>query len=402
MNLDKVRLYYLSYNLYAFSSGLTSIFMSLFILATASLVGVIYFNMFYYAGLEIALFACAYTLEFVTPKDLYIAGTIFRAVTLVAILFSAMIVSNPLLFGFIYGISIGTFFLGNNILLSDVSRGVDRKDFVYKNSLIGSIVALFAPTIAGVLIEYSQFSGSLRFTYDFLAAFVMLVASAYFLWIANIKRPPRPIVFSIKDVVIRQKDYQDYKRYFLVYQLFYIPFSILLPVFVFQMTNSYTIAGIYGSLILFITVFANYLVYIKNRYWRHYVKIFIAVTIASSLLLLVPQLVSPLFAIFLFTAIYTLTSTPLNNQVTSNFLELIDKSAKDRIHFWLNREVYLTLGRAIIFLVLAIALMEMKGSIYYFIYALPPLSLYSLIYLRVSQREDDKTANKAVVTPLLK
>ena len=83
MNLNRVRLYYISFNLYNFSTGMIGVFLNLFILATASLLSVIYFNIFFYAGLELLYFATVYTLDYLGPKDLYILGAAIRAFTII-------------------------------------------------------------------------------------------------------------------------------------------------------------------------------------------------------------------------------------------------------------------------------------------------------------------------------
>ena len=149
MDFNKVKLYYISYNFYTFSAGLIGLFINLFVLVTSSLLGVIYFNIVYYIGLEIALFGCSYLIAYVDPKDLYIAGNIIRSITLLVLLAAANFVSNIFLFGILYGISIGTFWLGNNILTSDISRGIDRRQFVYRNNLISSVASFIAPAAGG-------------------------------------------------------------------------------------------------------------------------------------------------------------------------------------------------------------------------------------------------------------
>ena len=393
MDLDKVKSYYISYNLYSFSSGLVGVFMNLFLLATVSLAGVIEFNILYFTGLALAMFGCAYTLPRINPKELYIAGALIRAVTLIFLIAAAGLVSNILVFGLLYGVSIGTFWLGNNILTSDISKNIDRREFIYRNNLISSIVSLAAPTLAGIMIEYSQFSGPLRFIYDFLAAFIFLLASAYVLYSTKLPQPSRPIKFSLKDLRIKHNEYKNYKQYFFLSQLFYMPFSILLPIYIFEITKSYTIAGIYASSLLFVAVFANYITKVSNRNWSATAKVLVAAFIVSSLLLLDHSLVSPVFAIFSFALIYTISSTPLNIQALSNFLEVIDRGSKDRIHFWLNREFYIYTGRLSSLVIILAFLLFFPEYSMYILYAFPIIALYSITYLKVSKRAEVKQVN---------
>ncbi len=150
MDIDRIKLYYISFNMYIFSRGLVSVFINLFVLVASSLLGVIYFNLMYFTGLEISYFGCAYFLDRTDPKQLYITGVVTRALTLILILATASVVSNILFFGLLYGISIGTFWLGNNILTSDISKGTDRVGFVYRNSAIEGMVSFAAPILAGI------------------------------------------------------------------------------------------------------------------------------------------------------------------------------------------------------------------------------------------------------------
>jgi MFS family permease len=391
MKFGRASLYYVSYNLNSFSAGLIALFINLFVLATSSLLGVILFNILYYTGLEIALFGCAYWITKIDPKDFYIAGNVIRAVTLISLLAAASLVSNIIIFGLLYGISIGTFWLGNNVLSSDISKGLDRRDFVYRNNLLTSIVSFIAPTLAGLMIEYAPYTGSAQFMYDFAAAFVMLIASAYVISLVKMDKADKPLAFRISDIRIKHDGYGAYKLNFFLSQIFAIPYSILLPIYVFEITGSYTIAGLYGSLLLFVAIFANYIGRVRLSAWGTTVKVLIAGTIASSLLLLVPSMVSPLLAIFVFSVVYTIAYTPLNNQVTSNFMELIDESTKNRVYYWLNREFYIYAGRASVLVAIAVALFESASNSVYLLYSFPLMVLFCVTYL--------KTANRAAGRP---
>lgn len=388
MNMGKVRMYYLSFNLYNFSAGLIAVFLNLFVLATASLLGVIYFNIVYFAGLEIFYFASVYALDYLDPKDLYIIGSVIRAITLILIMIAALFVSNILVFGFAYGASIGTFWLGNNILVSDVSKEIDRKDFVLKLSVIGDAVSIIAPIAAGIMIQYSQFAGPLRFAYDFVAGAIVLGASAYTLSIVKFPKEQKAVKFRLGNSALKHESYGHFKIYFFLNQICTIPFSIILPIYVFLVTNSYVITGIYGSMILLLSLFANYLTKISPSKWDAFLKLGIVASILSSILLFFPSYINGLAAVFIFTIIYTIFSTPLQNQAYSNFIEMIDKSKINRIHFWINREYYITAGRAVLFTVMALVLIYSQSSILYSIYLIPVFTLSILACLKSSTKRN--------------
>ncbi len=395
MNFDRVKLYFISFNLYNFSNGLLSAFLNLFVLATASLEAVVFFNIFFYAGLEISYFATAYALDYMEPKDMYIIGDVIRAATLAMLILAAYLVSNVIIFGLLYGVSIGTFWLGNNILISDVSKGVDRRDFVYKNSIIGGVVGFIAPVLAGFMIEYSQFSGPLRFVYDFIAAIIVLLASAYVMHISKLSRSSKPIKFKFSDSIIKDKGYTNFKIYTFFWQMFAIPFGIILPVYVQIVTNSYVITGLYVSALVIVGIFSNYLAKLRYKYWEKFTKAGVVIMILSGSLLFIPQ-INPLVSIFLYSVVYTIFSTALNNQASTNLLEVIDSSAKDRMYFWINREYYITGGRAVSLALMAI-IMVYFPNINLLVYLIPVMGLYCITYLKVSIRSDSK---KKVIVPL--
>ncbi len=398
MNLDKIRLYYFSFNMYGFSNSLVAVFINLFVLSTSSIMGVVYFNILFYLGITVAVFGCAYLLSVFEPRDLFSYGAVIRAMMLIAILAAAGITSNVPLFGLLYGVSMGMFWLGNNVLTSDITKGADRKAFVYKNNMITSIVSFVAPTIAGVLIEYSQFVGPMKFIYDFAAACVLLIASAGIMRMAKLPHPVKPKKFSIIDSRINSEGYRNYKIYFLAGQMFNVPFILILPLYVFKLTGNYAIAGVYGSYTLLIAIVANYLSNTSDMRWDRLMKVLITGTVASALLFIMPGVINQLVAVFVFAGMYIMASTPLNNQASANFLELIDRDTKDRIHFWINREFYLSSGRFIILLVLAGILFWFGNNIAYLLYVFPVMALYSVIYFSVSARKGSaREANAAGV-----
>ncbi len=385
MDVDRVWIYYISFNLYNFSTGLVGIFLNLFVLATSSLLGVIYFNIFYYGSLELSYFATIYALDYFSPKDLYVAGSVIRAFTLLFILFAALFVSNILAFGFLYGVSIGTFWLGNNIIMSDISKGVDRNEFSLRVNAIGNAVNLVAPTAAGIIIEYSQFTGPLRFGYDFIAAAIILLAAAYLLHQVKFPKEEKVIKFRPHKSIISHSNYRYFKLYYMFWCMFSIPFSIILPIYVFFITKSYVITGIYGSVTLLIALFSTYLIKMGSKYWKLFLNIAIASSIIISILLFIPSSRYSLSIIFIYTIIYTIFSTPLQVQATANFLDMIDRSKIDRIHFWINREYYITAGRTVAFAAIALTLIYFKSDIVYSIYLIPPMSLYLLTCAKTSE-----------------
>lgn len=136
--------------------------------------------------------------------------------------------------------------------------------------------------------------------------------------------------------------YNKFKAYFFLSQLFAIPFLVILPIYVFQTTGSYLIAGIFASYFVLASVVSNILFRNGVKRWNAFVKISILAIILSSFALIFTRSVGAPLNAFIFTGIYTFFSTPLDNKTSFNFYRMIDSySDINRVFFWINRQYYI-------------------------------------------------------------
>ncbi len=382
----ELKWYYASFNLFVFSQGLIGAFLNLFFFANDSYVSVLYFQLFVIIGVTLAFIGSGYLLRSIKPKDLYAAGEIARVVILISLVAAAGFISNLFFFGILYGISGGLFWSGNNIITYDVTEKMDRNAFISFNNIASGVATFAAPFMAGVLIQFSLLRGPLRFLWDFAAAGAILGLSA--VTIRRIGRADGEVLpsFSFRDTIIKGRSmYQKFKAYFFLSQIFAIPFLIILPIYVFQITGSYLIAGIFTSYMVLASVASNFIFRNGARRWDLFMRIAVLAIMLSSITLLMPKIIQPPWNAFLFTGLYTFFSTPLNNKAALNFYKLIDSNRDiNRVFFWINREYYINIARALVVLLMFALLFVFRVSSLGLLLMLPFLTPYALIFLKVS------------------
>jgi MFS family permease len=380
--IGTVTSYFLSYNLYAFGTGLVGVFLNLFFLSNYSFLAVLYFQITTYATELTAYLLSSYFLPRWRAKDLYVLGLALSAFVLADLLAASRMVSNVFFFGALWGIAMGVFFAGNNPMMHDLTRDSNRTPFVATNGFLTGVVTLIAPASAGALIEFSNFTGVLRYLWDFAITVVLLVASALVILRTRGKTDHR-----IRDpsAAARRRPGRDFARFrlcFAAWQLLAIPVGILLPIYVFEVTGSYVVTGFFASYTILVAIVAN--LWWRNGFHREgrFPLYAVLAIIASSALLLVRW--DPPLDAFAFVGVYTLLSTPLNNMVTVDFMDLIDRSGDlDRVRVWADREFYLGVGRAVVLgATIAISVYLIRNS-RDLILILPVLSLCAVSYLAV-------------------
>ena len=380
--LGTVGAYFLSYNLYAFATGLVGVFLNLFFFSNYSFLAVLYFQIATYATLLGVYLVSSYLLPRWRPKHLYVLGLALSAFVLVDMLAASRIVSNAFLFGVLWGGAGGVFWAGNNPMMHDITRKANRTPFVATNGFLTGLVTLVAPVSAGVLIQFSEFSGVLRYIWDFAITAGFLLASALVI-IGTRGETDRPMQDPGDTVRSRPgREFVPFRVYFVTSQFFAIPAGIILPIYVFQVTGSYVVTGVFASFTILVSIVAN-------LGWRYgfrregpFTLLAVLAIIAASALLVVQW--DPPVDAFAFMGVYTLLSTPLGNMVTVEFMNLIDRTAQlDRTRGWADRELHLGMGRALVLGGMILV------STYYLrnprdlILILPLLSLYSLSFLLV-------------------
>jgi MFS transporter, YQGE family, putative transporter len=374
--------YFLSYNLYAFASGLVGVFLNLFFLSNYSFLAVLYFQIATYATLLAAYLLSSFFLPHWRPKTLYVLGLALSAFVLIDMLAASQVVSNAFLFGALWGTAMGVFWAGNNPMTQDITRNANRIPFVATNGFLTGVVTLVAPASAGALIQFSTFTGVLRYVWDFSLTAVVLLASAIVILRTRGETDRR--MRDLNDIARGRpgKEFNNYRVYFATSQLFAIPVGIILPIYVFQVTGSYVVTGFFASYTILASIAAN--LWWRNGFRREgpFAPYAVFAIIASSALLLIRW--DPPLDAFAFTGVYTVLSTPLNNMVTVNFMDLIDEHTDlNRVRCWADREFHLGIGRVVILVAMIVISMYLIQNSMNLIYVLPILSLYAVSFLGV-------------------
>lgn len=374
--------YYLSYNLYAFAIGLVGVFLNLFFLSNYSFLAVLYFQFATYAALVTAYLLSTYLLPLWRSKNLYVLGLALSALVLIDMLAASRLVSNAFFFGALWGTAAGVFWAGNNPMMHDITRNAKRTPFVATNGFLTGIVTLVAPVSAGVLIQFSDFTGVLRYFWDFALTAVFLIASALVI-LRTRGETDRPMR-GPNDTARRRpgSGFARFRIYFVSSQLFAIPVGIILPIYVFEVTGSYVVTGLFASYMILVGIAAN-------LWWRNgfrlesrFTLLAVLAIIASSALLLVRW--DPPLDAFAFAGVYTLLSTPLSNMAMVQFMDHIDRTGEvDRTRAWADREFCLGVGRVVVLgATIVISTYVIQNSLD-LILILPFLSLYAVSFLVV-------------------
>jgi MFS family permease len=378
-----IRNYYLSYNLFSIGGGLIGVFLNVFFLATVSYVAVLYFQLATWIVTIITYILSGYFMRRYHPKYLYVAGLGLAITLLAAMLVGGGSIASVIVFGLIYGASIGVLYAGNNVIQYDITKGTDRTSFVATNNLLIGISSLIAPIAAGVLIGFSPLPGVYKFLYDFLIAIIFLIVSALF--ILKIKHKGEfKLKYSIKSTFINAgKVYSRYNWYFALWMIYAVGYSVIVPLYVFQTTGSYLITGIFAGFEVLISIVANFVFRKGFKESGTFAKYAVPALILSSFVLLVPKIIPPPLNAFVFAFLATLFTTPLDNAVNVKYMKFLDKNKKiDRALFWANREYYLVIGRVAI-LAPMILLVYLLPSGVSFVALLPVLSLYGFVYYTI-------------------
>ncbi|MGP8134561.1 MAG: MFS transporter [Thermoplasmata archaeon] len=380
--LGTVGSYFLSYNLYAFGTGLVGVFLNLFFLSSYSFLAVLYFQITTYATELTAYLLATYFLPRWRPKHLYVLGLALSAFVVADLLAAGRMLSSAFYFGALWGTAMGVFFAGNNPMMHDITRKSNRTPFVATNGFLTGVVTLIAPASAGALIQVSNFTGVLRYLWDFALTAVLLSVSALVILRTRgeTDRPRRD-----PDTPVGRgpgSEFARFRVYFATWQVLAIPVGILLPIYVFEVTGSYVVTGFFASYAILVSIVANLGWRRGFRREGRFTLGAVLAIIASSGLLLVRW--DPPLDAFAFVGVYTLLSTPLNNMVTVDFMDLIDRGDDlDRARVWADREFYLGVGRAVVLgATIVVATYLIRNSID-LVLLLPVLSLGALSYLGV-------------------
>jgi MFS family permease len=384
--LSNIRNYYISYNLDQFGAGLVGVFINLFFFSTNNYISVLYFQLATFVIALMTYIPAGYFMRRYHPKYLYLLGLALSVFLLGDLLIATGVLSNVFIFGTIYGASIGILYAGNNVLMYDITKDANRTSFIATNNFLGGAVSLIAPVTAGTLIQFSTFTGMYKFIWDFVIAGVFFVLSAIF--ILRVKHQGRfRIKYSIRSTIIKaRKGYAKFNLYFVTSQIFTMAFGIILPIYVFQTTSSYLITGVFVSYQVLLSVLTNFAFrkgFAEKGLFATYA---VPGVIISSLVLLFPSVIVAPINAFIFAGLTTIFLTPLDNAVTVEYMKFLDMNDDiNRALFWANREYYLVIGRVAI-LIPMILIAYLTTNTLNFIFILPLISLYSLVYYKIIKR----------------
>jgi MFS family permease len=383
LRLTNIGEYYASFNLYLFALGLIGVFINLFFFTTGNYITVLYFQLTTYLIAFVAFALSGYLMNRYKPNTLYTLGLAIFVFLLVTVFSASGLISNPIVFGIGWGMATGIFYGGNNVIMYDITKRANRMSFVSTNNYLGGIAQFIAPMIAGILIQFSTFSGVYRFIWDFAIAAIFLILSVVF--ILSVKdNDGLNLNYSLKKVIIRGKrEHAKFSAYFAFDAVFVRAFGIVLPIYVFQITHSYVITGIFAGYTTLVAIGANIA---SRRGFRGdglFVNVAIPGIMVSSLLLFFPSVINPLVAVFAFGGLYNLFSTPLDNAVLVDYMKFLDRNKDiNREMFWANREFYLMIGRVAVLIPMIIIAYFITNTLD-FIIIMPFLSMYALVYYKI-------------------
>ncbi|MCY0851614.1 MFS transporter [Thermoplasma acidophilum] len=371
--------YYASYNLFAFANGMFGIFINILFFTRFSLLSVMEYQAAIQTTQTIMFILSGYMLRTTNARTLFSIGTVMRSFIIFGMVFLKGPFYVPYTFGLLYGIPSGVFWAGNNTLSQAITRKVNRFNFLSTNSAISNLAGLLAPLIAGFIVSESPGAGIARYRIDFVISALLLIAAGLIAMTIR-ETGERRKSFGIRDTVIDNPDYLRFKIYFFLSNMLTIAISTFTPVYIFYLTHSYIIAGLFGTFLAIIAVSSNLSsIYLQKRIGSSY-RILIAITIAASILYAVRGSFATI-AVFAASGIISFLMTPLGNAAMSSFMNFLDRIEYSS-GYWINREYYLVSGRIVTFLILSVISIA-GSSVYDYALAIPALSFTVIGYLKI-------------------
>lgn len=341
--------YISSYNSFYFANGLASSFINILFFSTGSLIIVLEFQMSYQISQLITFIVSGTISNWFKTKHIYAAGNIIRAVSLILAVAIGGIFLNQIFFGIIYGVSGGLFWAGNAIISLEVSRDADRLNFLSLNSTISYVVSLVSPTIGGIALELTPLTGVLRYLIVFIATATILVYSALQAETLEVREKKDQKVRIIDSIYADRHINRSFKSYFLFSSVYIFAISVILPVYMFEVTGNYTIVGFLAAFMAGTSIIGNvFSPKLLKKEKTRVTYIYALIIIVSSLVFL-DMKPHPVIFTFLAAGTAMLFVAPINNRSMSNFMNSIDILTTS-FPYWINREYYLVTGRFVMLL----------------------------------------------------
>ena len=337
--------YIVSYNSFNFANGLAGSFLNILFFSAGNLATVIEYQLAYQISQLLSFILSGIMANYIRTKFIYSLSSPLRAVSLIGSVLIGGIFMNQFFFGLIYGISSGLFWAGNAIISMEVSRGKDRLAFLSFNSTVAYISSLVSPIIGGVALEITPFTGTMRYVTVFAATAALLVYSGASGLFLNVTEREHPKIKFLDSIRANKLVKWQYKSYFYFSSFYGLALSILLPVYIFKITGSYTIVGIMVASMAASSAIGNILTpRMLNRSSNSMLPYLYSTVIilASTVFIVSPNI--PIALLFLAGDVALLLTAPMNNRSMSNFMNSVDLLTTS-FPYWINREYYLLAGR---------------------------------------------------------
>lgn len=368
--------YIASYNSLNFANGLAGSFLNILFFSTGNIATVIEYQLAYQISQLLSFALSGLMANYFQTKYIYSLSSPLRAISLIGSVLIGGIFMNQFFFGLIYGISSGLFWAGNAIISMEVSRGRDRLAFLSLNSTVAYISSLLSPIIGGVALEITPFPGIMRYVTVFIATAALLVYSGASGLFLNVTEREHPRIKFMDSIQANKRIKWQFKSYFYFSSFYGLALSIVLPVYVFMITGSYTIVGILVASMAASSALGNILTpRMLNRNSRSLVPYLYSLAIILSSTILIGNFNTPIAGLFLAGDVALFLTAPMNNRSMSNFMNSVDLLTTS-FPYWMNREYYLLAGRYTVLIIL-LAVFIMSG----FSHSLYILTLMSLTVL---------------------
>jgi MFS family permease len=337
--------YIVSYNSFNFANGLAGSFLNILFFSAGNLATVIEYQLAYQISQLLSFILSGIMANYIQTKFIYSLSSPLRAVSLIGSVLIGGIFMNQFFFGLIYGISSGLFWAGNAIISMEVSRGKDRLAFLSFNSTVAYISSLVSPIIGGVALEITPFTGTMRYVAVFAATAALLVYSGASGLLLNVTEREHPKIKFLDSIRANKLIKWQYKSYFYFSSFYGLALSIILPVYIFKITGSYTIVGMLVASMAASSALGNILTpRLLNRKSNSLLPYMYSVVIMLVSTVFIGNLNMPIAVLFLAGDVALLLTAPMNNRSMSNFMNSVDLLTTS-FPYWINREYYLLAGR---------------------------------------------------------
>ena len=337
--------YIISYNSFNFANGLAGSFLNILFFSAGNLTTVIEYQFAYQISQLFTFVLSGLIVNYVQTKFIYSLSTPLRAISLIGSVLIGGIFMNQFFFGFIYGFSSGLFWAGNAIIAMEVSRGKDRLAFLSFNSTVAYIASLVSPIIGGVALQITPFSGTMRYVIVFAATAALLVYSGASGLFINVTERQHPKIRFLDSIRANKHVKWQFKSYFYFSSFYGLALSIILPVYIFKITGSYTIVGILVASMAASSAIGNILTpRMLNRKSNSLLPYLYSIAIILTSIVFIGNFHVPMAVLFLAGDVALLLTAPMNNRSMSNFMNSVDLLTTF-FPYWVNREYYLLAGR---------------------------------------------------------